>query len=185
GLKPPIPAISNAAATGKLTPAQSLRALFTDDDLTTRCGLRRMAASVTGGPKMAARQSAWSALLPMHAGDHELPLCATLSLSSFARTRKTTFGSKLLALFQFLRVARRALLSLCSASDQSQSNGSGLIILRTPTCRRSNRYKKIVAPASASLSINGSRKTLDCPWIVAWQCWREPAGFGVYFLKAN
>src|SRR6478752_3957403 len=31
GLKPPIPAISNAAATGKMTPAQSLRALFTDD----------------------------------------------------------------------------------------------------------------------------------------------------------
>jgi hypothetical protein len=31
GLKPLIPAISNAAATGKLTPAQSLRALFTDD----------------------------------------------------------------------------------------------------------------------------------------------------------
>src|SRR3954469_6844463 len=34
GLKPPIPAISNAAATGKLTPAQSLRALFTDDYIT-------------------------------------------------------------------------------------------------------------------------------------------------------
>src|SRR5206468_2932991 len=31
GLKPPIPAISNATATEKLTPAQSLRALFTDD----------------------------------------------------------------------------------------------------------------------------------------------------------
>ncbi|MGA7071394.1 hypothetical protein, partial [Bradyrhizobium sp.] len=31
GLKLPIPAISNAAASEKLTPAQSLRALFTDD----------------------------------------------------------------------------------------------------------------------------------------------------------
>jgi hypothetical protein len=31
GLKPPIPAISNAAKSEKQTPAQSLRALFTDD----------------------------------------------------------------------------------------------------------------------------------------------------------
>jgi hypothetical protein len=33
GLKPPIPAISNAAKSEKQTPAQSLRALFTDDKL--------------------------------------------------------------------------------------------------------------------------------------------------------
>jgi hypothetical protein len=72
---------------------------------------------------MAAR-SACLALLPVHAGDHELPLCATLSLSSSARTRKPTFGGELLAFFQFLRVARRALLSLYSASDQSQCNES-------------------------------------------------------------
>src|SRR4051794_11946609 len=39
GLKPPIPAISNAAATGKLTPAQSLSALFTDDNLHAPEGL--------------------------------------------------------------------------------------------------------------------------------------------------
>jgi hypothetical protein len=32
-LKPPIPAISNAAKSEKQTPAQSLRGLFTDDDL--------------------------------------------------------------------------------------------------------------------------------------------------------
>jgi hypothetical protein len=31
GLKPQIPAISNAAAAEKQTPAQSFRALFTDD----------------------------------------------------------------------------------------------------------------------------------------------------------
>jgi hypothetical protein len=30
-LKPPIPAISNASVSEKQTPAQSLRALFTDD----------------------------------------------------------------------------------------------------------------------------------------------------------
>jgi hypothetical protein len=33
GLKPPIPAISNASASEKQTPAQSLRGLFTDDYL--------------------------------------------------------------------------------------------------------------------------------------------------------
>jgi len=31
GLKPPIPAISNASESEKQTPAQSVRALFTDD----------------------------------------------------------------------------------------------------------------------------------------------------------
>jgi hypothetical protein len=33
GLKRPIPAISNAPESKKQTPAQSLRALFTDDEL--------------------------------------------------------------------------------------------------------------------------------------------------------
>lgn len=42
----------------------------------------------------------------------------------FRPPRKTTFGSELLAFFQFLRVARRALLSLYTASHQSQSKGS-------------------------------------------------------------
>ncbi|MET4608562.1 hypothetical protein ABIB90_008068 [Bradyrhizobium sp. JR4.1] len=122
----------------------------------------------------------------MHAGDHELPLCATLSLSFFARTRKTTFGSKLLALFQFLRVARRALLSLCSASDQSQSNGSGLIILRTPYLPL---IKSLQDNSGTCLGIAlnqlEQKDPRSAPWIVAWQCWREPAGFGVYSLKAN
>ncbi|MGC1533590.1 MAG: hypothetical protein WA832_23330, partial [Bradyrhizobium sp.] len=35
-IEPTIPAISNAAASEKLTPAQSLRALFTDDRIITK-----------------------------------------------------------------------------------------------------------------------------------------------------
>jgi hypothetical protein len=54
GLKPPIPAISNAAATEKLTPAQSLRALFTDDEVLKATELLRIfngEARNTGGLK--------------------------------------------------------------------------------------------------------------------------------------
>ncbi|WP_314959537.1 hypothetical protein [Bradyrhizobium cosmicum] len=47
---------------------------------------------------------------------------AGLSLCSSARTRKTAFGSELLASFQLLRVARRALLSLYSAADQDEGS---------------------------------------------------------------
>lgn len=64
------------------------------------------------------------ALSAAHAIDDKLSFCATLSFHNSARTREATLGSELPALFQFLRVARRALLSLYSASDQNQSNGS-------------------------------------------------------------
>lgn len=51
-------------------------------------------------------------------------LGAALSMPYPARARKPTFGSQLVAFFQFLRIARRALLSLYGARDQNQSNGS-------------------------------------------------------------
>ena len=59
----------------------------------------------------------------LHAGSHELFLRATLPFHNSPGTRKTTFGSELPAFFQFLRVARCALLGLYSAGGQSQSNG--------------------------------------------------------------
>jgi hypothetical protein len=107
-----------------------------------------------------------------------------LILSSSARTLKTAFGSELLAPFQFLRIARRALLSLYSASDQSQAmeaNKIGLIILRTPYLQL---IKSLQENSGTCLGIalnNASRGPSIAPWSAAWQCWREPAGFGVYF----
>jgi hypothetical protein len=46
GLKPPIPAISNASASEKQTPAQSLRGLFTDDWLLIENGKLDSAFSI-------------------------------------------------------------------------------------------------------------------------------------------
>ena len=54
GLKRPIPAISNAPESKKQTPAQSLRALFTDDEVLKATELLRIfngEARNTGGLK--------------------------------------------------------------------------------------------------------------------------------------
>jgi hypothetical protein len=45
GLKRPIPAISNAPESKKQTPAQSLRALFTDDEVAILFTTRSLAIS--------------------------------------------------------------------------------------------------------------------------------------------
>jgi hypothetical protein len=100
---------------------------------------------------MAVDESACSALLPLHAGDHERFPCLTLSFRPSTRTQKPTFVSELLAFFQILKTnrtftrhqkptfgsellasfkilkrafARRALLSLSGGGSQNQSNGS-------------------------------------------------------------